>query len=368
MDFEKILQYAVDNKASDIHISPDIPVFFRIHGTMASVGEPVTIGDIQNLALNILAPKQQENLETKRHVDFVYSSKSGYRFRGNAYHTREGLVIALRIIPNDVPDFHTLGVPDFVLQHAMGLPHGLVLVVGPTGNGKSTTLASMLKHRSQTKAEHIITMEDPIEFLMPSARSIVHQRALGRDVNDFSTGLKAALREDPDVLMVGEMRDLETVSAALTAAETGHLVFSTLHTNNAAETINRIIDAFPSDQQAQVRAQLSATLSMVIAQKLLPREDQPGRVLACEVMVANYAIRNHIRQNTVYQVPNAMQTDNSGEMILFDHSLAQLVVEGKISQKSAFENAISPEQVNYVLELNGMGAQDEAEFSVLQEA
>lgn len=360
MDFEKILTYAAENNISDIHLTPNIPVFFRLHGELEIVGENLTDAEIQNLAAQILSPKQQAFLQTERTVDFAYTSRSNSRFRGNFYFTREGLALALRLIPNKIPDFAELGLPDLVLDNVMNLKHGLVLLVGPTGHGKSTTLASLIKHRSENSSDHIITMEDPIEFLIKSNQSIVHQRSLGRDVTTFSSGLKSALREDPDVLLVGEMRDLETISAALTAAETGHLVLSTLHTNSAAETINRIIDAFPTDQQAQIRAQLASTLEMVVAQRLLPSLDGKGRTLAYETMVSNYAIKNHIRQGTTYQIANAMQTDGSGNMILFDQSLAKLVMSGKISEEEAYNNAASEDQIKYILELNGYKNNDEA--------
>ncbi len=359
MDFEKILAYAVKNEVSDIHLTPNLPVFFRLHGELEIVGENITDGEIQNLAAQILPEKQQMVLQEKRTVDFAYTSRNNNRFRGNFYFTREGLVLALRLIPNRIPDFSELGLPDFVLDNVMQLKNGLVLLVGPTGHGKSTTLASMVKHRSATNSEHIITLEDPIEFLIKSNKSVIHQRSLGRDVVSFSNGLKSALREDPDVLLVGEMRDLDTISAALTAAETGHLVLSTLHTKSAPETINRIIDAFPTDQQSQIRAQLSSALEMVIAQRLLPNKNNDGRVLAYETMTTNYAIKNHIRKGTVYQISNAMQTDGSGNMVLFDQSLAKLIMEQKITEKTAYANAISEDQVKYILEMNNYKYEDD---------
>ncbi len=359
MDFEKILAYAVKNDVSDIHLTPNLPVFFRLNGQLEIVGENLSDGEIQKLAAQILPSNQQTVLHEKRTVDFAYTSRNNNRFRGNFYFTREGLVLALRLIPNTIPNFKELGLPSFILENVMQLKNGLVLLVGPTGHGKSTTLASLVKHRSKINSEHIITLEDPIEFLIKSDKSIVHQRSLGRDVISFSNGLKSALREDPDVLLVGEMRDLETISAALTAAETGHLVLATLHTKSAPETINRIIDAFPTDQQAQIRAQLSSALEMVVAQRLLPTVNGDGRVLAYETMTTNYAIKNHIRKGTVYQISNAMQTDGSGNMILFDQSLAKLVIEGKITEDEAYANAISEDQVKYILDLNNHEHEDE---------
>jgi len=352
MDFEKILQYAIDNEASDIHISPGLQISFRIHGDLTPFGNVINGAEIHRISLNVLNQRQQEDLEKNRTADFVYNAESNHRFRGNAYYTRNGLALALRLIPSEIPDFDTLGLPHFLLEDIMKLKQGLILVVGPTGHGKSTTLASVLKHRSNLFSDHIITLEDPIEFIINSKKGVVHQRSQGRDVNSFDEGLRSALREDPDVLMVGEMRDLETISSALKAAETGHLVLSTLHTGNAAETINRIIDVFPSDQQAQVRMQLAGSLTGVISQRLMAGSDGK-RVLAYEIMFSNYAIKNHIRKGTVFQIPNAMQTDNTGKMLMFDQSLANLVLKGKINFDIALENAFSKEQLTYILNING---------------
>lgn len=353
IDLEKVLTDSVLKKASDVHISPENPISFRVFGDILPQGIVVNDQEVQNMVLSHLTEKQQENLEKNRHVDFVYTTQSKNRFRGNAYYTRKGLSLAFRTIPVSIPAFTDLGLPMFVLEEISKLKHGLVLVVGPTGHGKSTTLASILDYRAANFQDHIIMMEDPVEFIINSQKGIVDQRSVGRDVNSFYEGLTAALREDPDVLMVGEMRDLETISAALTAAETGHLVLATLHTNDAAETINRIIDVFPADQQAQIRTQLTSTLTMVIAQKLIPTIDKQSRALAYEVLVTNYAIKNHIRQNTVYQIQNAMQTDATGKMILFDQSLAGLVLQKKVSHSLALEYAHSEEGLNHILQLNG---------------
>lgn len=354
MDFEKILQYAIENDVSDIHISPNLPIIFRVNGTLVPSGEIIKPPEIHNLSINVLNQREQETLENERNADFVFNSANNQRFRGNAYYTRDGLAFAFRTIPSIIPKFEDLNLPQFLLEDILKIKQGLVLVVGPTGHGKSTTLASILDHRSNLFSEHIITLEDPVEFIIKSNKSIVHQRAQGRDVKTFGSGLRSALREDPDVLMVGEMRDLETISSALTAAETGHLVFSTLHTNNAAETINRIIDVFPSDQQSQVRMQLSDSLKTVVSQRLLPAANGK-RIVAYEIMISNYAIRNQIRKGTIFQISNIMQTDGTGKMILFDQSLANLVLKEKISLEVAFENAISRERLKSILEINGYG-------------
>jgi len=288
IDLDQILHYAVEKGASDTHISPNRPAYFRISGKINSVGEPIGKSEIDGLIAQILDGKQQAKLEEMRDVDFIYNTSRKNRFRCNAYHTRSGVSLAFRIIPDSIPSFDTTGLPQFVLEHAKSLKKGLILVTGATGSGKSTTLASMIKARADHTSEHFILMEDPIEFILDSEKSIIHQRNLERDVFSFERGLKAALREDPDVLMVGEMRDLETISAALTAAETGHVVFSTLHTNSAAETIHRIIDIFPAERQTQIRAQLASTLSMVVSQRLVESVDG-GRVLAYEILMSNYA-------------------------------------------------------------------------------
>ncbi len=353
IDFEQILQYAVDHSASDIHLTPGLPVSFRIHGSIEYVGEPIQKAFTENLMVNILTPKNQAHLDEFRDVDFSVSSKSSYRFRGNAFYSQSGLSFVFRLIPKVIPEFPTLGFPDELLAHFQNLKQGLVLVVGPTGHGKTTTLASLIQARKDAHKEHIITMEDPIEFIFKSGNSIVHQRDVGKDAVSFASGLKAALREDPDVLLVGEMRDLETISAALTAAETGHLVLSTLHTHDTPETINRVIDAFPTAQQGQVRSQLAASLQMVIAQRLLPSLDGK-RTLVYEVMTSNIAIKNHIRQGTLHQIQNYMQTDTSGTMNLFDQSLASRVLEGLVSLDTAFSNCRSREQLTHLLELNGV--------------
>ena len=350
-DFEQILKYAVEKGASDIHLTPNLPVSFRIHGKIEYVGEPIDYAYTQNLAINALTPKQQAQLDEFRDVDFSVSSREQFRFRGNAFFAQGGLSFVLRLIPKVIPEFSELGFPSVLMEHFMNLKQGLVLVVGPTGHGKSTTLASMIQARSNYHAEHIITMEDPVEFMFKSGKSIVHQRDVGKDAASFERGLKAALREDPDVLLVGEMRDLETISAALTAAETGHLVLSTLHTHDTPETINRIIDAFPTAQQGQVRSQLASSLKMVVAQRLLPSLNGK-RSLVYEVMTSNYAIKNHIRQGTLHQIQNYMQTDTSGTMNLFDQSLVNRMLEGAVGMEAAFEHCRSREQLTHLLEVN----------------
>jgi len=352
INLDQILNYAVTKGASDTHISPGRPAYFRISGKIFAVGDKIPKTDIETLIGQILNGKQKAKFEELRDVDFVYNTAEKHRFRCNAYHTRDGISLAFRLIPQTIPEFDSTGLPMFIKEHAQHLKKGIILVTGATGHGKSTSLASLIKNRADHHAEHFILLEDPIEFIIDSDKSIIHQRNLERDVYSFERGLKAALREDPDVLMVGEMRDLETISSALTAAETGHVVFSTLHTNGAAETIHRIIDVFPAERQVQIRSQLASTLSMVVCQRLVEAVDG-GRVLAYEVLVSNYAVSNHIRQNTVFQIPNAMQTDDSGHMVLFDQSLAHLAITGKITYETAKINSTSEDQLNYILESSG---------------
>jgi len=355
MDFEKIIATAEQQKASDVHFSPGLPLFFRVNGNMVPMdGEVITEEAVRELVDSLTKPEHKEKLQTRRQVDFLATTKTNLRLRGNAFYQEYGLSATFRIIPREIRDFQTIGFPQFVHDWISTMNQGLVLLVGPTGQGKSTTLASMLQQRARTNTEHIITVEDPIEYLIPSDKSIVQQREAGRDVVNFKDGIEAGLREDPDVLMVGEMRNLETISAALTMAETGHVVFSTLHTNNCAETITRIIDVFPSEAQEQVRSQLASTLKMIIAQRLLPTADGNGLVLSYEILTSNYAIQNYIRQNKIFQIPNVLQTDSSGYMVQYEQSLAGLVIAKKITKEVAEANSLDKEQLRSILLANGV--------------
>ena len=350
MDFEKIVAYAFQNNASDIHVSSGQPVFFRIYGQLKPVGNPIQTQEIQNLIAKFLKPEQVKELQTKRQVDFLAHTQDGSRLRANAFYERNGLSVSFRLILKNIPEFSFTGLPQFVLDDLTNLKQGLVLVVGPTGQGKSTTLASILQTRLNTNSDHLITTEDPVEYIFAPGKGIVQQRQVGRDVENFKEGIVGALRKDPDVLMVGEMRDYETISAALTMAETGHLVFGTLHTNDATQTISRIIDVFPSAEQEQVQVQLASTLTMIISQRLVLNKEGNGRALAAEVLTMNYAIQNFIRQNKVFQIPNAMQTDSSGKTVVFEQSLAKLIKEGKITKEMAFEYAHDPTYLENVID------------------
>lgn len=350
MDFEKIVAYAYENNASDIHCTPGLPIFLRIYGEIKPVGQPLQVADIQNLAKGLLSPQGMQELQTQRQTDFLAHTKAGYRLRGNAFFERNGLSISFRLIMKDIPEFTFTGLPEFVLKDLLALKQGLVLVVGPTGQGKSTTLASLLQTRLIQQPDHLITTEDPVEYIFAPGKGIVQQRQVGRDVVSFHEGIAGALRQDPDILMVGEMRNYETIAAALTMAETGHLVFGTLHTNDATQTISRIIDVFPSAEQEQVQVQLASTLAMIVSQRLVLNAQGNGRVLAAEVLTMNYAIQNFIRQNKIFQIPNAMQTDSSGKIVVFEQSLAKLIMTNKISKEMAFEYAHDPSYLENVLD------------------
>jgi twitching motility protein PilT len=354
MDIEQLISAAVAQGASDIHITTGVLPHFRISGNIVPQGTEIVTGEfLQNCLMKVLPEPQKQQLQNNRQTDFVMKSATGVRLRGNAFFQEGGLSVVLRVIAKDIRTLDSLGFPDFVIEKIKSLKNGFVLIVGATGQGKSTTLAAILQNLVQYRAQHLITIEDPIEFILPGGKAITQQREVGRDVLDFRAGIKAALREDPDILMVGEMRDYDTISAALTMAETGHTVFSTLHTNDGPQTISRIIDVFPSEQQDQVRSQLASALKMIVAQRLVPSVD--GKlVLAYEVLTNNYAIQNYIRQNKIFQIPNALQTDSSGEMVQLEQSLAGLVISQQITKETALENATDPEQLKAILAANGI--------------
>ncbi len=354
MDIEQLISGAVEQGASDIHLTTDVPPHFRVAGQLLPQGtEVVTAEFLQNFLMKVLPEEQKKQLQDHRQTDFVIKSVAGVRLRGNAFFQEGGLSIVLRVIAKEIRTLDSLGFPDFVIERIKSLKNGVVLIVGATGQGKSTTLAAILQNLSNHKPQHLITIEDPIEYILPNSKALIQQREVGRDVLDFRAGIKAALREDPDILMVGEMRDYETISAALTMAETGHTVFSTLHTNDGPQTISRIIDVFPSEQQDQVRSQLATTLKMIIAQRLVLAIDGT-LTLAYEVLTNNYAIQNYIRQNKIFQIPSALQTDSSGEMVQLEQSLAGLVINQQVTKEVALENAADPEQLKAILAANGI--------------
>lgn len=335
MQIDEILTTAVKLQASDIHISVAVPPIVRINGQLQPLPgcERLLPEDTKDLVYQMLKDYQQEVFEDKGEIDFSYGVASLGRFRVNAYKQRGSVCAALRVIPTQVPDYQSLGLPEVV--HSLAHRHqGLVLVTGPTGSGKSTTLASLIDIINRERECHIITLEDPIEYLHRHNRSVINQREIGLDSHSFAAALRASLRQDPDVILVGEMRDIETIGTALTAAETGHLVFATLHTNNAVGTVDRIIDVFPPHQQPQIRLQLASVLQAVIAQQLLPRADGKGRVAALEIMLATPAIRNLIREGKTHQIMSLIQTGGRVGMKSFDMAYKELLAQGLVARET----------------------------------
>jgi len=350
IEYSEILLDVVERKASDLHLTAGAPPMLRQRGRLVALESypRLTPEDTREFIYSILTTEQRRRLETDLQLDFAYVVPGRARFRVNAYFQRGAVAAAFRLIPSEIVAIDSLGLPPIV-HELTRRPRGLVLVTGPTGSGKSTTLAAMIDEINQTREEHIVTIEDPIEFVHAHKRCIINQRELGNDATSFASALKAALRQDPDVILVGEMRDLDTISTALTAAETGHLVFATLHTQDAPQTIDRIIDVFPPAQQAQIRVQLSVTLQGVITQQLLPTADGAGRCVACEVLVPTAAVRNLIREGKIHQIPSVIQTGSAHGMQSMDSALATLVRAGTITQELAESRSSSPDELRRLL-------------------
>ncbi|MBV8430700.1 MAG: type IV pilus twitching motility protein PilT [Solirubrobacterales bacterium] len=350
LDFAEVLLEVIDRRASDLHITAGAPPMIRGRGRLAPMeGYPVlTPTDTREIVYSILSDGQRQRFENNWQIDFAYQIPGKGRFRVNAYFQRSAVGAAFRLIPFEVVPLESLGLPPVVADFA-NRPRGLVLVTGPTGSGKSTTLASIIDVINSTREEHIMTIEDPIEFLHRHKKCMVNQRELGSDAQTFADALRAALRQDPDVILVGEMRDLETIGTAITAAETGHLVFATLHTQDAPQTIDRIVDVFPSEQQGQIRAQLSVALQGIMTQTLLPTADGSGRCVAAEVLVPTAAVRNLIREGKTHQVYSVIQTGGSHGMQTMDASLAGLVRAGKVNRQLAESRAHSVEELRRLL-------------------
>ena len=345
-DLSEILIHSVECRASDIHLSVGRAPNYRIDGVLHTEGEEkLKPDDVKNLIMPLLDERHKRELEESGQTDFAHAIPGVGRFRVNVFKQRGTLASVMRALPFEIPEPDMLGIPPEVVA-VTEKKRGLVLVTGPTGSGKSTTLASLIQVINRTRADHIITLEDPIEYLHKHDKSIVNQREIGSDTENYAKALRAALREDPDVILVGEMRDLETISTAITAAETGHLVLSTLHTIGADKTIDRIIDVFPPDQQQQVRIQLAAVLECVVSQQLLKRSDGQGRVAALEVLFANNPVRNLIREGKTFQIASIIQTSKRLGMQMMDDALYDLYMQRMVDGETVISYAQDPVTMN----------------------
>ena len=341
MTFEEIMSYARKQQCSDIHITVGTALAVRRYGVLTILDPTPTAEESTQMIYSILTEDQRNWVNSGKDLDVGVMLPDGLRIRANVYHQRNNLAASIRILQQNIPTFDKLGLPAAIRQMAE-TPRGLVLVTGPTGSGKSTTLASVVNYINMNSARHIMTIEDPIEYVYPHNKAMIHQREVGKDVTSFATALRSALREDPDIILVGEMRDFETISAAITAAETGHLVLSTLHTTSAAQTVERIIDATPLEGQDQIRTQFSNVIRGVITQCLLPAADGNGRVVATEIMVANAAIGNLIREKKTIQIPSSIQGGRAQGMHLLNDDLASLVHREKITKEEAMKVSNDP--------------------------
>ncbi|QFT86508.1 Twitching mobility protein [Halomonas sp. THAF12] len=334
MDITELLAFSAKQKASDLHLSAGLPPMIRVDGDIRRLNVPAMEDrEVRKLIYDILTDRQRRDFEESLETDFSFEVPGVSRFRVNAFHQARGAGAVFRTIPSEVMTMEDLGLGETFRRLAM-LPRGLVLVTGPTGSGKSTTLAAMIDHINDNRFEHILTIEDPVEFVHRSKRCLINQREVHRDTQGFAPALRSALREDPDVILVGEMRDLETIRLALTAAETGHLVFGTLHTTSAAKTVDRIIDVFPGDEKAMVRSMLSESLQAVISQTLLKRQGG-GRVAAHEILIATSAVRNLIREDKVAQIYSSLQTGGNLGMQTLDSALSRLVADNVVARDEA---------------------------------
>jgi twitching motility protein PilT len=355
----ELLEVVLERGASDLHLTAGTPPTIRLHGDLIRLDDyaDLTARDLQGMIYAILPQKMRERLEQELELDMSYSLPGKARFRVNVYFQRDSIGAAFRLIPYEIKNLDDLSLPSVVADLAR-YPRGFVVVTGPTGSGKSTTLAGMVDIVNRERQAHIMTVEDPIEFLHKHNRCIVNQREVGADTHSFSQALKHVLRQDPDVILVGEMRDLETIATAITAAETGHLVFATLHTQDAPQTIDRIIDVFPPHQQQQVRVQLATTLQGVVTQQLVQTGDGHGRAVAVEVLICTPAVRNLIREGKTHQIYSIMQAGGRFGMQTMDQSLANLVKAGKVTQQMAYERCHDAEELNRLI--GGGGASFDA--------
>jgi twitching motility protein PilT len=358
---DDLLETMVALGASDLHVTVGSHPVIRLNGSLERLDDfpRLSADDTQRLLYRILSTEQQKHLEINRQIDVSYSIPGLARFRVNVYFQRESLGAAFRMIPAELKTLEDLGLPT-QLHELSKKPRGLVLVTGPTGSGKSTTLAAVVDEINRTRDDHIMTIEDPIEFLHRHKRCIVNQREIGPDATSFAEALRGALRQDPDVILLGEMRDLETISTAITAAETGHLVFATLHTQDAPSTIDRLIDVFPAAQQEQIRVQLAATIQGIVTQTLLPTVDGKGRVAALEILLPDDAVRNLIRQAKVEQIYSVMQTNTGRGMQTLEQALVDLVTRGIVTQEVAMARSSRPDQLLGLFQRNGLATPDPA--------
>ena len=349
IDTKQMLAMAIESGASDVHINIEMPPIMRINTELLMMDLPeVSNDDAGKMILEMIGEDKFKQFLEKRDWDYSTMNDDGSRFRVNAHFQKESFALSFRAISNHIPDIQELHLPDVVTE-LTDLPRGLVVVTGHTGSGKSTTLASMVDVINQKSRKRIITLEDPVEYLMENKSCMIEQREMGSDCTSFSSGLRHALRQDPDIILVGEMRDLETTSSTITAAETGHLVFSTLHTVNASQTVERIIDIYPASQQNQIRAMLSNTLQAVISQTLFRRVDQPGMVPCCEILLCTSAVRNCIRENRIFEIPNIIETSRRLGMQTMDHSIQQNYMKGFLDREEAIVRSSNPGKMEKLL-------------------
>jgi len=354
LTMEELFRIMKSKDASDLHITVGAPPILRVNGKLyATPFDPLVAEDTQNLIYSVMTEEQKQKFEEDNEIDFGFGIKGIGRLRMNVYKQRSAVGAAIRSIPYEFKTFEELNVPK-VAYNLMKLERGLVLVIGPTGSGKSTTLASMINYLNENFSYHVVTVEDPIEFIHSHKRSIINQREVGNDTHSFAEALRHILRQDPDVILVGELRDLETIQHALNAAETGHLVLATLHTSDAAQTVNRIVDVFPPNQQEQVRIQLSFVLQAVLSQQLAEKTDGSGRILATEVMICNSAIRNLIREGKVEQLESVIQTGGQDEMHTMNQSLVDLYTDGTISYQEALMKCSNVNDFKKYLQQRGL--------------
>jgi len=349
-DIKTILAEAIETGASDVHINVGMPPVLRKNTELLILEQfpPVSNENAKEMVLAMVGPERFKKFEQNKDLDFSTTIDDGHRFRVNAHYQRESIAISFRVIPNQIPQLEDLHLPPIVRELAE-LPRGLVLVTGHTGSGKSTTLASMVGLINESSKKRIITLEDPVEYALENNMCMIEQREIGDDCPDFASGLRHVLRQDPDIIMVGEMRDLETTSSTVTAAETGHLVFSTLHTINAYQTIERVIDIYPAAQQNQIRTMLANTLQAVISQTLFRRIDEPGMVPCCEILLCTSAVRNCVREDRIYEIPNIIETSRRLGMQNMDNSIADMYSKGYLDREEAVARAMNPGKMEKIL-------------------